>query len=237
MTSRTTPVGVIVIALISLVAVGCNAQTSAVFETLLDPARANPPAVGGDAASDATSDSDGGPAWWPHPDGYAMALPSGWSGVAVTSSQQDQLVGAVAESEPALARRVRAVLGDTKSRVSAVAADTAANGALKPVLVVLAQPTEGRKARAVKARVADQIAGLPGIQGVPVRMDVHLPDASGVRFDYYLHDPDLGSLRARSYLFRFGGQAYLVSFAAASSSFDDAEAVFDAIAESLRFGV
>ena len=55
---------------------------------------------------------------------------------------------------------------------------------------------------------------------------------------YIVVDPDLGALRVYSYLFRFGSQAYLVNFIASQDVFDDdVEAVFEAIAESLRFGV
>ena len=64
-----------------------------------------------------------------------------------------------------------------------------------------------------------------------------LPTAKGVRFDYTIDDPDLGELRVRSYLFRFGQHAYLVNFVASEDVADEAEAIFDQIADSLRFGV
>ena len=64
-----------------------------------------------------------------------------------------------------------------------------------------------------------------------------LPTARGVRFDFSLEDPDLGAIQVRSYLFRFGGDAYLVCFVASEDGFEDAEAIFEAIAASLRFGV
>jgi hypothetical protein len=41
----------------------------------------------------------------------------------------------------------------------------------------------------------------------------------------------------RSYLFRFGSQAYIVNFIASEGAADEAEAMFDSIAESLRFGI
>ena len=46
--------------------------------------------------------------------------------------------------------------------------------------------------------------------------------AEGVRFDYSIADPDLGELRVRSYLFRFGRRAYLVNFVASADLADDA---------------
>jgi hypothetical protein len=64
-----------------------------------------------------------------------------------------------------------------------------------------------------------------------------LPTAKGVRFDFSVLDPDLGALQVRSYLFRFGGEAYLVCFIAAQDQFESAEPIFEVIAASLRFGV
>jgi hypothetical protein len=163
-------------------------------------------------------------------------LPSGWSGVSVDEAQASQLLDALATTHPALAERIRAVLLATGSRVSAVAGDHA-TAAVSPILLVLAQPTEDRQAHAVKTLVKEQIASLPGLSAGPYRDDVTLPTANGVRFDYSIDDPDLGILQVRSYLFRFGSDAYLVSFVALEEDFEAAEAIFEAIAASLRFGV
>lgn len=237
MTKRMTPVGVIVLVLASLFAVGCTAQTTAVFDALLQPGRvpaspAVPDPEGGVDASDAT------PTWWSHPDGYAMTLPAGWAGAAISGSQSGRLVDAIAGTYPGAAERVAAVLQATNSRVVAVAADLASAGEVSPLLLVIAQPTDGFRARAVKNRVHEQISALPGLQGIPGKYDVRLPAGSGVRFEYTVDDPELGTLRAHSYLFRFGGHAYLVSFVASQDAFDaEAESAFEAIIASLRFGI
>jgi len=238
MTSRISPVGVIVIVLASLAAVGCSTQTGAVFQDLLDPVQASASQSGSDEPGDAASDDGSEPSWWTHPDdGYAMVLPAGWSGAAVGAAGQTQLIDAVEVSHPQVAERIQEVLGATSSRMSALAVDVRSNAEPPPLMLVLAQPTEGRKARAVKLRVEEQIAGLPGLLGVPNKTDERLPAAHGVSFDFVISDPDLGELRATSYLFRFGSQAYLVSFVATRDGFDGVEAVFESIAQSLRFGV
>ena len=85
--------------------------------------------------------------------------------------------------------------------------------------------------------VKEQISELPGLTAGPFRNDVSLPNAKGVRFEFSVQDPDVGELMVRAYLFRFGSDAYLVTFVAPAESFDAAEAVFEAIAQSLRFGV
>lgn len=226
MTSPRSPVGALVIVLAGLVALGCSTQTGAMFQTLLAPAVAASPGSGEVSA------------WWAHPeDGYAMVLPPGWAGVPVDAAFEDELLGAIADSHPAIAERMQLVLEGTSSRVSAIAVDTSSSVDPPPLILVLAQPTEGRKARAVKLRVEDQISALPGIVGVPSRRDVHLTAASGVSFDYLLADPELGELRVTSYLIRFGSQAYIVTFVAAQDAFDESESVFQEIAQSLRVGV
>lgn len=240
MTSRTTPVGVLVLVLASLFAVGCTAQTSAVFVALLEPIGVPASPAVADASTDDAEPVAANQVWWPHPDGYAMTLPASWSGIALSSSQSASLIAAIDATYPGVAERIEAVLGATKSRVTAVAADLAvtADGGVAPLLVVVAQPTDGKRAHGVKTRVLEQISALPGIQGIPGRYDVRLPAGSGVRFEYTVIDPELGTLRAHSYLFRFGSQAYLISFVASQDAFDDnAEALFEAIAESLRFGI
>jgi hypothetical protein len=235
MTSRTTPVGAFVVALAGLIVAGCSAQTGAVFEALLAEEAA--PRSASEAAPDSADAGAGDVLWWPHPDGYAMVLPEGWSGVAVDAADETRVLEALEDASPALAGRVDDVLDGTDSRISAIAADGQATGPSAPILVVLAQPTGGQPAHAVKSRVKEQISGLPGLSAGPFRNDVLLPNAKAVRFDFNLDDPDLGLLMVRAYLFRFGSDVYLVTFAAPAEQFDAVEAVFEAIAQSLRFGV
>jgi hypothetical protein len=237
MMHRSTPVGILVLALAGLIAVGCSAPTTAVLQALLVPAGApeSSPAV---AAVDPAAVGSGAPTWWPHPEGYAMELPAGWSSMAVASDQTDELVATVALGLPGLASRIGGVIDGTPVRVSAIAAGPVFEGGAAVVLVVLAQPTEGRRAREVKAYVREQIAVLPGLTSQPVSAhDVVLDTAQGVRFDYTIDDPDLGEMSIRSYLFRFGRQAYLVNFVAGADVAEEAEVIFDQIADSLRFGV
>jgi hypothetical protein len=237
MTRRPTPGGILVVALAGLIAGGCSAPAGAVFEALLGPleAPASPTEVVVELPGAITG--AGGETWWPHPDGYAMQLPPGWSGAALDDAKASQLVDAVSQVSPDLALRIEEVLDTTNSRVSAVAGDPSAAEELPPLLIVLAEPTEDQQAHAVKSLVKDQISDLPGLSGGPFRDDVTLPTARGVRFDFSLEDPDLGAIQVRSYLFRFGGDAYLVCFVASEDGFEDAEAIFEAIAASLRFGV
>jgi hypothetical protein len=237
MTSRTTPVGFLVIALAGLFVMGCSAQTGAVFEALLDPDPARLSASEGETAMDAATESAAPATWWPLPEGYNMVLPAGWSGVSVDRAGAGRLMEAVAASSPALAQRMSDVLGGTGTRVSAVAGDRSAASDSGPMLLVLTQPTDGRKRHELKQHVRRQISQLPGIAGKPVVQDASLSAARGWRVDFSVVDPDLGALRVRSYLIPFGRHAYLVNFIASEDAVDDADELFDAIADSLNFGV
>jgi hypothetical protein len=236
MTSRTTPVGLLVLALTSIIAIGCNAQTSAVFEALLDPAGTSlsSPVVGVVDPTDEPAVTD---TWWPHPDRYSLILPAGWSGVAVLPDETDDLVALVLGTMPELGLRVQAVVSATGLRVSAIAADPSLAGDISPVLLVLAQPTDGLRAREIKQRVRAQIGALPGLASELVPLDVYLTTGKAVRFDYTIADPDLGELRVRSYLIRTGPEVYLVNFVAGAELAEAAETIFDQIAESLQFGL
>jgi hypothetical protein len=234
MTSRTTPVGILVVALAGLFALGCTAQTSAVFEALVDPARAPASSSEGDTADDAAESSAS--TWWPLPDGYRMELPAGWFGVDVDDDQASQFIDAVGATYPGLADRMQTVLGATESRVSAVALDPSA-GDTPPLMLVLAQPMHGMRAHEIKQHVRKQIGQLPGLTAPPFVKDAGLPMERAWRYDYGLNDADLGPLIVRSYLFRYGKDAYLVNFIAATDDADAADSLFDEITESLRFGV
>jgi hypothetical protein len=239
MTSRSTPAGVIVIAIASLFALGCTAQTSAVFEALAEPAWA--PASSSEADPADAVENGASTTWWPHEDGYRMELPPGWFGVEVDGARGNhlrsrQLLDAVGSSHPGLVGRMRSVLGDSESRVSAVAGDVSA-GSSAPVMVVLAQDMDGMRPFEIKQHVKKQIGQLPGLNAAPFLQDAGLSvPRGGWRFDYSLDDADLGSVRVRSYLITWE-EAYLVNFVAPQDAGDDVEALFDAIADSLRFGI
>jgi hypothetical protein len=227
----------LVVALIGLSAIGCSAQTSAVFQTLIGPAVVPGAPIEAVPAASEAAEPIPETTWWPHPDGYAMVLPAGWRGLALDDVQAGQLMAAVAATDPDLAARIAAVLASTGSRISAIAAQTDGAQETGPLVIVLAQPTEDRGAHAVKSLVKEQIAALPGLSDGPFRDDVTLPSASGVQFEFTIDDPSLGALQVRALLFRFGSDAYLVSFVAPEADFEAAEAIFEAIAASLRFGV
>jgi hypothetical protein len=165
-----------------------------------------------------------------------MILPAGWSGVAVDRTQSEELVASISEEMPELGARIDGVLEGTDAWISAIAADATAEGDVTPVLVVLAQPTNGRKPHAIKTDVRERISRLPGISSPPSALDIALPSVNGVRFIYTIEDEDLGELRVFSYLFRAGHKAYLVNFVASADVAAEAEFVFYSIADSLRFG-
>ena len=235
MTSRITPVGILVVALAGLIAVGCSAPTDAVFQALLDPGVTAPSAPEVDPAESAAEGSDDS-TWWQHPSGYEMVLPAGWAGVAVEPDATDDLIDAVDESDPGLGERIDEVIGESDVQISAIAANGVIEGKVAPVLLVLAEPVAGRKNHVIKDDVHARLNDLPGLNGGLAPHDVRLPKAKGVRYDYTISDPALGEIRVRSYLFRWGKTVYLVNFVASADLADEAAPDFDSIQDSLQFG-
>jgi hypothetical protein len=229
--TRSTPLGAIVLALAAVLAVGCGGQTGVVFQALLDA----PATTSEDGPSDA--ESPGSPTWWAHPHGYAMSLPAGWAAIDLETSSTEQLLSALGEEHAGAAQRARAVLAAAGARVSMIGVDLRDHRDIAPVMIVLAEDAAGMRPRPLKVLIGDQIAELPGLRAAPVRTDERRNEAGSVRFDYTIDDADLGALRVRSILYRYGGQAYLVSFVAPEAAFDAARSDFELIAASLRFGI
>lgn len=229
--TRSSQFGVAILVLAAMLTVGCSGQSGAVFQALL-----HAPATDSDDGSNDAEPSDS-PTWWAHPHGYAMSLPAGWVAIDLEASSTERLLAALAGDQPGAADRVREVLALTGARGSMIAVDLGSDRELPPVMIVLAEDAAGIRPRQLKALVGDQIAGLPGLRSEPVRTDERRNDAGSVRFDYAIDDPDLGSLRVRSSIYRYGGQAYVVSFVAPDAAFDAARSDFELIAASLRFGI
>jgi hypothetical protein len=232
--TRRSALSVASLLLAGLIVGGCSAESSAVFQALLEP----PPAASGEApAGEADATLSGASTWWAHPHGYAMSLPPGWVAIDLDASSTEQLLSALGTTFPGVEQRIRDVLAATGARGSMLAVDLGADPDAPPVMIVVARETGGVRPRQMKALVEEELASLPGLRGTPLRTDERRNDAGSLRFDYAIDDPDLGSLRVRSSLYRYGGQAYIVSFVAPESELDAARSDFDAIAASLRFGI
>ncbi|MEX1295297.1 MAG: hypothetical protein AB1Z67_03905 [Candidatus Limnocylindrales bacterium] len=174
--------------------------------------------------------------WWQHPDGYEMVLPAGWTGIAVDAQESSEIIDAIGAANPGLGDRIDQVLADTDLRVSAIATGAVVEGKVAPLLLVLAEPRSGRKWYVVKEDTNQRLAGLPGLRGDFSPHQYQLPSAEGVRYDFTIVDDDLGEIRVRSWLFKWGRSAYLVNFVVSADLADGAETDFDAIQDSLQFG-
>ena len=217
MTSRTTPVGILVIALAGLIAVGCSAPTNAVFQALLDPAGARCVLAGGRPPPSDAADGSVDATWWPHPDGYAMVLPAGWSGVAVDRADTAGLIDAVDAANAGLGDAHRRRPRRQRRRASAPSLPTRHRRRRGRARAAGAGRSRRRQAQPTPSRTtcAEQISNLPGLDGglrAARRRAAQRPRACASTTPSI--DPDLGELSVRSYLFRFGRQAYLVNFVA-----------------------
>lgn len=231
---RRTPLSVALLVVVGAVVTGCTAETSAVIQALVDP----PPAASGEiAAAEPGSTASDTSTWWAHPHGYAMSLPPGWVAIGLDASSTEQLIAALGTSFPGVEQRIRDVLAATGAQASMLALDLGEDSDLPAVMIVMARETGEMRPRQLKAFVEDELASLPGLRGTPVRTDERRNETGSLRFDYAIDDPDLGALRVRSSLYRYGGQAYIVSFVAPESALEGARSDFEAIAASLRFGI
>lgn len=237
---RSAPLTLSALVLAGAMAAGCTSGTGALLREMVgaDPVLLAPEVTATPSTVDASPLPAASPeAWFTHRSGYAMAVPASWTTAAVNPSQVDQLLEALAGEQPALADAISTALDGSGMRVSMVGADLGSDEPVPPLVVVLSMSTEGLRPGQVTARVGELIAGLPGLDGEVLRSEDPLPNGDTIRYDLRLDDPSTGPVSVRCHLVRFGGHAYVVALASSESDAADVAPVFEAILQSLRFGV
>jgi hypothetical protein len=229
----------VVATLATLVVSGCTTATGVVFRDLLgipieDAAPAGLPSPSATGTVPVTVETD---TWFTHRAGYAMELPPGWVATDVSQAEQQRLLEALADADPDLGQSVGALLADTGLRISMVGADLRSTTALPPLVMILSEPIRGQRPAQVSARIAMLLAGLPGLAGEVTRTEDPLPTGDSLRFDLVLEHGATGRVVVRGHLVRFAGSAYLVVLAAPEALAAVVAQDFEAILETLRFGV
>ena len=229
--TRSSQFGVAILVLAALLTAGCGqSEAGAVFQALLDRRRRHQAQV--------RPTRDG--LWHAHVVGaspWIRDVAAGWLGRAGPGGLID---GATplrpGGRAPGRGRTRTDVLATTGARGSMLAVDLGSDRDLPPLMLVLAEDAAGIRPRQLKVLVADQVAGLPGVRGLPVRTDERRNDAASVRFDYTIDDRTSGpSASLEPLSVRWSGVR--VSFIAPGSAFDAARSDFEIIAASLRFGI
>jgi len=176
-------------------------------------------------------------------DGYSLDIPGGWG--ASDLSAEDGLVFAdtIALVEPILGGLGRAALESdfalqSRARLSLVAVDVAASatGGAGPTVVVATMRTRGMDKGAARNAVEDLLAQAP-LVAEPSHSVEGLPAGDAHRYDATIASETGSALRLQIYVFRVGGDSFVIAAMAPEDLFDASQATFDSIIKSLRFGV
>lgn len=170
-------------------------------------------------------------------DGYSLTVPVGWAAADVSNVDGLAVAAAVAALDPSLGSILQVALDSTGARLSLVSANQAAvaTGGPAPGVVVATMRTRGMPKDAARAAVEGLLASAPLVGEVLHSVETH-PAGDAHRYDAVLAG-DTVTLRLQAYVFRIGGDSFLVAAVAPEDLFASAQADFDLIVRSLRFGV
>jgi len=172
------------------------------------------------------------------PDGYSLSIPSGWVASDLSTTDGLALADALALVEPDLGALGRTALSDPRApRLSLVAVDAvaAAAGTLAPAVIVATMRTRGMDKAAARTMVETLLAQAPLATDV-IHSVEGLPAGTAHRYDATITGT-IGDLQLEIRVFRVGGDSFVVAAVAPADQFAAAQPTFDAIIESLRFGV
>lgn len=176
-------------------------------------------------------------------DGYALDIPGGWGASDLSAEDGLALADTIAFMEPTLGGLGRTALESdfalqSRARLSLVAVDivASATGTTGPTVVVATMRTRGMDKGAARNAVEDLLAQAPLVAG-PTHSVEGLPAGDAHRYDATIATEAGTALRFQIYVFRVGGDSFVIAAVAPEDQFDASQATFDAIIKSLRFGV
>jgi hypothetical protein len=168
-------------------------------------------------------------------DGYSLTLPAGWLSADLAATDALSLADLLAATDPTLGALARAGLEMSEARLSLVAVDPLAVAGWGPGVVIATMRTRGMPRDAARSMVEEILAGAPLVSEV-VHSVVTLPGGDAHRYDALLQG-DTVVVALQAYVFRVGGDSFVVGTLAPQESVAGAQPAFDAIVKSLRFGV
>jgi hypothetical protein len=177
------------------------------------------------------------PGYYASADGYSLTMPVGWGAVTITAEQGPLLIDLLAGLDPTLGELARAALDGSGARITMVGADltAAAVGEVGPSVAVATLRTRGMPKDAARAQVEALLAAAPLMSEVTHTV-VTLPAGDAHRYDAVIAGATI-TVQLSVYVFRVGGDSFVVGVAAPQELFAGAGPAFDAIIKSLRFGV
>lgn len=176
-------------------------------------------------------------------DGYSLDIPADWGASDLSGDDGLALADAIALVEPTLGALGRAALESefalqSRTRLSLVAVDLTATapGGPGPAVIVATMRTRGMDKAAARNAVEDLLAQSPLVVG-PSHSVEGLPAGDAHRYDATIASETGMTLRFQIYVFRVGGDSFVIAAAAPEDQFDASQLTFDGIIKSLRFGV
>jgi hypothetical protein len=177
------------------------------------------------------------PAFISSPDGYALAVPAGWTAAQVAPGETALVLDMLASSDPTLANHARSLIAQAGATVSMVGGDLGATSTsvVPPSFAVVVLPATESDDQ-TRQLVRNLLDSVPR-QGNLGRKVIGLPAGDADRYQVTVVGDAAGPVTMRVFLFTAGPNAVLVAFAAGSDIWSQADPAFDATINSLRFGV
>jgi hypothetical protein len=180
------------------------------------------------------------PGYFASVDGYSLTLPVGWAAVDVDPGKAGALVGLLATTDPILADLASLTLDETGAELSMLGADlvaaTTTTTTTPPAMVVLGLRTRGQPRDAVRRSLEAIVTEVPALEGEVEHEVVALEAGDAHRYALTVVG-EASSLRLQAYVFRVGGDTFIVAFFAPVELWDGTVPLFDGIVDTLRFGV
>ena len=173
-------------------------------------------------------------------DGYSLSLPAGWTAADLSAEDGLALADLLGAVEPTLGAAARAGLeADGAPRLSLAALDAEATslGGYGPGVIIATMRTRGMEKTAARSLV-ESLLGQTNLAADPIHTVEELPAGDAHHYEaFVLADTPGVELQFDIYVFRVGGDSFVVAAVAPEAEFSAAQPSFDAILKSLRFGV
>ena len=172
-------------------------------------------------------------------DGYSLAIPTGWSATDLSGEDGLALADLLATIEPTLGAVARQGLeADGTPHLSLAAVDQAAQleATYGPAVLVASMRTRGMEKGAAR-NLVDSLLGQITLATDAAHSVESLPAGNAHRYDALVVADSGATIQLQVYVFRVGGDSFVVAAVAPEDRFAAVQPTFDAIIRSLRFGV
>ncbi len=172
-------------------------------------------------------------------DGYSLEVPTGWTATDLSMEDGLALADLLATIEPtlgAIGRQGLEAAGSPHLSLAVVDGTTATAGGYGPAVVVATLRTRGMD-KATARNLVESLLGQATLLADVSHTVEGLPAGNAHRYSAIVSGDSGVTLRLEVFVFRVGGDSFVVTAVAPEDRFAGVQATFDAIVRSLRFGV